>query len=319
MLAALASSGCQDADDRVLMGSYAATDDAAAGRRVLEPAAAGSGRAADSGGDAGSRAEDPGCDLTGIWMADQITVSQALGRAQSSNQWMYLEFKQSGTAVEVTKHFDCGIEVHGSAIVTTSRATTQALIGHNVQNGRKGTLVRDGDNCELAVDRFWSVRGADESRFLPNPSRDSNDSLRTVDKRSPLPTTRNTDGAVDTENDGQLGVAYQVAGNLWGTRNTVQRYWTRWHTDADHQIPASDDWTDELVVRTEFDYEESVLSPKSGLLISNSSPKSSAKHVVKLRFLGRDASDTRAAAIAKDTDIETCYAIQDAMPALELE
>lgn len=314
MLAALASSSCQGADDRVLTGSDAATDDAAVGSRVLEPAAAGSESAANSEGDA-----DPDCDLTGIWMANQITVSQALGRAQSSNQWMYLEFKQSGTAAEVTKHFDCGIEVHGSAIVTMSRATTQALIGHNVQNGRKATLVRDGEHCKLNVERFWSVRGADESRFLPNARRNSSDSIGAVDKLNPLPTRRNTDGAVDTENDGQLGVAYQVAGNLWGTRNAVQRYWTRWHTDADHQIPASDDWQDELVVRTEFDYEESVLSPKSGLLISDSSPKSDAKHVVKLRFLGRDRSDPRAAAILKDTDIETCYAIQDSMPAVELD
>jgi hypothetical protein len=265
------------------------------------------------------RARDPDCDFTGIWIADQITVSEALSRPQSSNQWMYLEFKQSGTALEVTKHFDCGIEVRGTATVTMSRATTQALIAHNVQIGRKATLKRNAAHCELAVDRFWSVRGADEARFLPNATRDSSDSVETVDMLKPLPTVVNTDGAVDTENDGRLGVAYQVAGSISGTRNTVQRYWTRWHTDTDYEIPASDNWTSDLVIRTEFDNEESVLSPKSGLLLSSSKPKSDAKHVLKLRFLGRDSSDPRVAAIVKATDLDTCYAIQDALPAEKLE
>jgi hypothetical protein len=305
-------------------GAAAPTSESTADSSAAEPVAAfvagGDPAAAVSGNaDMPSHAQDPDCDLTGIWIANQITVSQALSLPQSSNQWMYLEFKQSGNNVEVTKHFDCGIEVRGSVTVTMSRATTLALIAHNVQNGRKATLIKDGANCELAVDRFWSVRGADEARFLPNATRDSNDSIEAIDVLKPLPTVINTDGAEDTENDGRLGVAYQVAGSISGVRNTVQRYWTRWHSDADYEIPASDDWTSDLVIRTEFDNEERVLSPKSGLLLSDSMPKSDAKHVLKLRFLGRDSSDARVAAIVKNTDIDTCYAIQDAMPAEKLE
>lgn len=321
-LAALSSLSCQRADDRVLMGSFNPPDQAAVGGSASDQAGAPAPdyeSAAGTLGRAPTLGADPECDFNGIWIADQITVSQALGQAQSSNQWMYLEFKQSGTAVEVSKHFDCGIEVHGTAVVTMSRATTQALIAQNVQTGRKATLTRNGASCELAVDRFWSVRGADESRFLPNAARDSDENIETIEQLNPLPTVFNTGGAVDTENDGQLGVAYQIAGNFWGTRNTVQRYWTRWYTDTDYQIPASDDWSSDLVIRTEFDSEENVLSPRSGLLISDSKPKSGARHVLELRFLGRDGSDPRAAAIVKNTDIETCYAIQDAMPAEKLE
>jgi hypothetical protein len=341
VLAAASLLGCQRANDTVLTGGFAVTDAAAVGGSMAVQAGSSAPRsqsAADIGaaeamaafvserdlpaavpGDAPSRAQDPDCDFTGIWIADQITVSQALNLPQSSNQWMYLEFKQSGSAVEVTKHFDCGVEVRGSVTVTMSRATTQALIAHNVQNGRKATLSKDGANCEFAVERFWSVRGADEAHFLPNATRDSNDSIEAVDMLKPLPTMNNTDGAVDTENDGRLGVAYQIAGNFSGTRNAVQRYWTRWYSDAEYAIPASDDWTSDLVIRTEFDNEESVLSPKSGLLLSDSMPKFGAKHVLKLRFLGRDSSDPRVAAIVKSTDIDTCYAIQDAMPADKLE
>jgi hypothetical protein len=47
-------------------------------------------------------------------------------------------------------------------------------------------------------------------------------------------------------------------------------------------------------------------------------PSGSAKHVLKLRFLGRDASDARAAALIESDNVETCYAIQDALPAEQL-
>jgi hypothetical protein len=56
-----------------------------------------------------------------------------------------------------------------------------------------------------------------------------------------------------------------------------------------------------------------------GLLTSGSMPKPDSKHVLKLRFLGRDKSDPRVAAIVKAADIDTCYAIQDAMKAETLE
>jgi hypothetical protein len=49
-----------------------------------------------------------------------------------------------------------------------------------------------------------------------------------------------------------------------------------------------------------------------------STPKAT-KHVLKLRFLGRDRSDARAAAFFKGDDVSTCYAVQDAFPATVLE
>jgi hypothetical protein len=248
-----------------------------------------------------------------------VTVSEALGLPQSSNNWYYLEFKQSGTEVEVSRHFDCGVEVSGSATVTFTRKTLESLILHNVQTGRKATLSKDGANCKFKSARFWSIRGADEQRFVPNATRDSSDSIDQVEATKPLPKPGMTDGAVDTESDGKLGVAFQVSGIVTGTRNSVQRDWTEWFTDAGFEIPASTNWTSDLKVRADFDNQENILDPTSGLLVSGSTPRAGANHVLRLRFLGRDTSDPRVSTIVKATDVDTCYAIQDAFPAEQLE
>jgi hypothetical protein len=281
-------------------------------------AEAGSGGEAGNGGDgAPPRAQDADCDFNGIWIGKQITVSQALSLPQSSNNWYYLEFSQLGSTVEVKRHFDCGIEVRGSATVTLTRETTEALLSQNHQDGRKGTLIKDGNVCTFDGARFWSVRGGDEQRYLPNPTRDSADSITQVAAANPLPKPDNTDGAIDTEGDGKLGVAFQLTGIVSGTRNSVQRDWTRWFTEPGYEITPSTDWPDEIVIRADFDNEESVLDPTSGLLVSGSLP-ADAEHVLKLRFLGRDVSDPRFTALVKETDLDTCFAIQDAMPAEEL-
>ena len=282
-------------------------------------AGAGHGGAGGEGASPSVGSQAPDCDLTGIWIAKQVTVSEGLSLPQSSNNWLYLELKQTGSSVEVTKHFDCGIEVRGSATVTLSRATLEALMVVNVETGRKASVQKDGDKCSFETGRFWSIRGADEARFLPNAQRDSSDSVRSVAAANPLPKPGNTDGAIDSDGDGKLGVAFQVAGVISGTRNAVQRDWSRWFTEPGYEIPASTNWTSDLKIRTDFDNEESVLDPTSGLLVTGSTPKTQAKHLLRLRFLGRDASDPRAASMVKASDVDTCYAIQDAFPAEELE
>jgi hypothetical protein len=290
-------------------------------------AGAGAGAAGTGNSDAGSGepsggAADPECDFHGIWIAKQMTVSEALGLPQTSNNWYYLELTQTGNDAVVAKHYDCGIEVRGSATVILSRATLEASIAHNLQAGRKITVGRQDASCSLDAARFWSIRGADELRFLPgepNPGRDFPDDISDVATAKPLPTAQMLDGAVDIDNDGKPGIAFQVTGIVMGTRNSVQRDWTRWFTEPGYEIAASADWPDDLTVRADFDNEESIIDPTSGLLVSNSMPSGSAKHVIKLRFLGRDASDARATAVIKGTEVETCYAIQDALPPETLE
>jgi hypothetical protein len=281
--------------------------------------AAGEGEAGAAGAMAGAGAADPECDFTGIWIAKQATVSEALQIAATSNNWYYLEFKQSGTDVEVSKHYDCGIEVTGIVSVKLAKATLEALLPHNVQTGRKATLVRDGNNCKFESARFWSIRGGDDARYLPNATRDSEQSIKQVAMEKPLPTTSKTDGAIDVDNDGKLGVGFQVSGIVSGTRNSVQRDWTKWFTEPGFEIAASADWKNELKIRADFDNEESILDPPDGPLASGSTPKGNSKHTLRLRFLGRDASDPRVAQIVKSSQVDTCFAIQDAFPAETLE
>ena len=273
----------------------------------------GTGAGGEGGTAGGMAAQDPDCDFNGIWAAKQVTISEALSIPQSSNNWYYLEFKQTGSQVEVSEHFDCGIEIRGSFTVTVSRATLASLTMRNVQIGRSGTMSKEGGTCKFRMARFWSIRGADEQRFLPNASRDSADSSDQVAAAKPLPTLNMPDGAIDAENDGKLGVAFTVSD--LGTRNSVQRDWTEWFTDEGYEITPSTDWPEELVVRADFDNEENVLDPSSGLLTTLSAPSTRAPHVLRLRFLGRNASDPRASAINKADKVETCFAIQDMLPA----
>lgn len=261
----------------------------------------------------GATAQD--CDFTGLWAAKQLTVSEALGLPQTSNNWFYLEIKQTGDEIVFVRSLDCGIEVAGTATVTLSRMTLEATLTRNSQDGRSATLKKVDGKCVFETQPFWKVRGADEQRYLPNATRDSADSIAKVAMENPLPTAAMPDGAIDTESDGKLGMAFQVSGVISGVRNSVQRDWSRWFTEPGFEIEPSSDWPSELTIRSDFDNEESILDPSTGLLASTAQPARNAKHSFKLRFLGRDTSDPRATAMIKASDLDTCYAIQDAMPA----
>jgi hypothetical protein len=234
------------------------------------------------------------------------------------NNWAYYEIEQTGTSFAVKKHIDCGAEVLGSGTVTLSRATMEGTVKHNMQNGRTGSFELVDGKCVFDIARFWSVRGADEQRFLPNATRDSSMTMAELAEQKPLPTPRMTDGAFDLENDGKLGVAGQVNGIISGVRNSCQRDWDRWFTEDGYEITPALDFTSDLKIRIEYESEESVMSPTSGLLTTPTEPTSDWEHVTFLRFLGRTLDDPRAKAIVKAEDVETCYAIQDAMPAEEL-
>jgi len=267
---------------------------------------------------ASAGAQDPDCDLTGIWIARQITVNEAIGVQAFSNNWYYIEYKQSGTTAEVTKHFDCGVEIVGAVTVVLPRAAVEAQLTRNQQAGRKLTMSKDGASCRLESKRFWSIRGAEELPYLQDGARDSEVSIRELATSLPLPTKDNTMGAIDPDGDGKLGLAYEISGLLSGTRNSVQRDWTRWFTEPGYEFPAGMDWTDDVRIRADFDNEENVLDPADGLLTSGSTPSRDAKHATTLRFLGRDATDPRAQALIKENQVDTCYAVQDALPAQEL-
>ena len=259
--------------------------------------------------------KDPDCDMNGIWAGRQTTRSEALLAGQFANNWYYLEYEQRGEDVVVTKHSNCGLEVQGSATVKVSRATAEALLAHNTQVGRKGKMYKDSTGkCHFEMERWWSARGVNEARFVPAP-RNATLSLAQVVATTPLPVPARPDGAEDWENDGKLGMAVQISGILSGVRNTVQRDYTEWSTDSVRPVTPARDWSQDLDVRVTFVGEEVLFDPLSGLLAQLAQPDGAARHRVTLHFLGRSASDPRAAALLKPEVFDTCQGVQALLPA----
>jgi hypothetical protein len=289
------------------------------------------GIGSDGGGGDGSDSH-PGtpsadCNLTGVWFTRMVTVTQALSLPQYASAWTYLEIDQPPGSGDFTviKGFECGTEVHGSVIVSLPPRTFEVHVTHNSQTGRKGTMKKDAaGNCTVRVEPFWVLLGAAD-KFLP--ARNADEEIEPVAARLPLPTIDRPEGAEDWDNDGKLGVSWQVSGILQGTRSTVQRQWTRWFTNEKHTVTPSMNWGD-IVVRADFDKDEAIFDPTSGPLVSPSfsvrTPETPNRFL--LRFLGRDKSDPRAAAVVRGTDpvndtaatLATCRAMQDMLPAEDM-
>jgi hypothetical protein len=294
-----------------------ANDDAAA------PAQDAGGGGVGGGGDGGGgpvthTAKDPDCDLNGVWIGRQITVSEALFVSQFANNWYYLELTQDGENVVVSKHMDCGIFVRSFvAQVELSPATTKSLIPHNKQVGRKGSFRKQSDGtCAFEMEKFWSVRGVSEATYAPNPrSRDV--TVEQMQMEKPLPTKAMASAAEDWDGDGKPGIAWQVSVLAVGTRNSGQRDWTRWFSGPGHQVTAAANFTSDLLVRAEFANEEVVYDATDPTLETLSVPDGTAQHNLALRFLGRTPDDPRAKALIKADDFATCMAIQAALPPLD--
>ena len=274
--------------------------------------AGGDSAASDAGPEAdGGIAEDPDCDLNGIWIARLTTFSRddVFNSIQTASNWYYYELEQDGRDVTVTAELDCGIQVSGSADVTISRATTEALLTKNDQTGRHGTFSKQGDHCELHVDRFYSVRGVSRAKYLPadlsqNPELDS--------LQPALPTEAAPAGNEDWDGDGQPGIAFNVSG--LGTRHVVMRDWNEFFSDDSHPIALR---AGELVVRAGFDSQEEILATSGGLgalLRAGSAPAAGALHRITFRRLGRTRAEAAVRAVRVDDPLQTCFNVQDALP-----
>lgn len=255
------------------------------------------------------------CDLSGLWIGRMNTESMALGVPQYANNWYYYEFAQQGDLLTVSRHIDCGIEVRGSVRVVLAPATSAALTKHNVQTSRKATVRAHGDGtCDLSMEKFWSVRGVDEQRYLPSP-RVADVSLTSLRASNPLPPAKSPELSEDWDGDDKPGITWVVTGIVAGTRATAQRDWTRYFTAPGYPITAASDFGDQ-VIRAEFDGEEVVYEADLGLN-QLSQPVSAAEHTLTLRFLGRAAGDARAEAVLGVDDSSTCANIRSALPSTQ--
>jgi hypothetical protein len=176
------------------------------------------------------------------------------------------------------------------------------------------------------MDRTYLVRGA-EPRFLPP------DFLAKPDLASlpPLPsesdpenpTGKDSAGAVDTDNDGHLGVAFRISGNISGVRNVAQRDWNEYFTAPDSVIAQN---ALEFVAGVKFDNQENILyvshcpAVGCGLLLAGSAPATNLHDRVTFRYLGKDIGDARVSRILAaelkvdmDADMETCANVRSAL------
>lgn len=284
------------------------------------------GSVGGGGGEYVSKAKDSDCDMTGVWIARMTTFAKGAVDTVGAN-WYFLELAQEGEEVEVVDHYDCGfvVEAVGIRVITPPR-TLEALAAHNLQKGRRGTMKKVGDRCDLKLARFWSVRGASEETYLPRGHHDTRD-IADLQAEVPLPTKANPEGAEDWDEDGKPGITL-LAGNN-DERNTVQRDWVEWFScngvssdhpacsaeNADRFFIEATEAFDEFTVRVDFNNEDSVLAASSPLFEAAGHPNRQKNNRITFKLLGRTREDPMAKDfLAKSDLLARCNAIQTLYP-----
>jgi hypothetical protein len=127
----------------------------------------------DDGGDdtSGPDADtgDGPCDMTGIWIAEQHTVSIALGQDQNTTNWYYYAITDDGDRFTVTDSLNCGFVVDGTTTVSLGDETLAALAEQEIAGPNRGGTYKptaDDTQCEFSFDRMYNLRGADKAAYL---------------------------------------------------------------------------------------------------------------------------------------------------------
>ena len=167
-----------------------------------------------------------GCDMSGEWVAQHITTNSALDAPQVSTNWSYLRFEQKGTKLRIVDALDCGYVVRGTTDVSLGDATLEAMaIKSTNATGVAGTLEtsKDGKGCAFALDRIYSIRGANQAKFLDALWK-IGDAPKALSEFT-LPTS-GEDGMEDWDDDAHDGLT-QLTG--LGDRYTAQLDWHAFH------------------------------------------------------------------------------------------
>ncbi len=109
------------------------------------------------------------CDMTGVWIAEQHTVSIALATDQNTTNWFYYRIEQTGDRFTIVDQLNCGFVVDGTTTVTVDDATLAALAATEFAGlGRQGTFAEapGGTTCNFDLDRMYNVRGANKAQYL---------------------------------------------------------------------------------------------------------------------------------------------------------
>jgi hypothetical protein len=270
-------------------------------------------------------AADPECDMTGLWATRMTTWARGGVETLGAN-WYYLELAQDGENVMVVDHFDCGVWVDAGFYVYPTPKLEEVLYTHNIQTGRRGTMKRNGDRCDLWFNRFWSLRGADDAVYLPCGHHDKRD-IADLQAAVPLPNKENPDGAEDWDEDEKPGITMLIGGST-AARYSVQRDWLEWFTCNEngvngelcnegtaqfYGIDASADFTS-FVIRAHYNNEDSVLGATNP--IYEMPTRTGVNNRVAFTLLGRtrESPDAKAFWALADTNAR-CARLKELLPA----
>lgn len=286
------------------------------------------------GGACASPRRERDCDVSGWWAARETdyTRDSVLGGTQTSSTWYALHLEQAGDDFHVVDEIECGIHVTGSAVVDDTPGTLRALMYANRMDAksphgaRHGTSKPASSGCAITLDRWYKVRGVDES-FLPadfsaNPTLGALPALPFVNNI--VTDTSTPPGSVDQDSDGIPGVAFGInAFVVTGVRNAAQRDWKEFSTPAGTSVPAG---ALELTVPGAFDLQENVLRVTGcgngcALIGSAAHAASDLKGRLTLSFLGKSLGGARVSRVVGrapredlQSDLTTCANVRLVLP-----
>lgn len=245
--------------------------------------------------------EPNGCDLSGIWIAEQETLNSVLvsGLATARN-WFYYEIEDEGDRFTVQRGWDCGFDTTGLTTVALFPETIKSLALRNRQEGvldattdpplvaapRTGIYrpSRNPEVCELYMDRWWWIRGADP-KYLPERSQYGELDIADMEALAKLPTKDAPEGQQDWDSDGKPGIAIEVFKPLRGQRHVIQR---DWNEIGPFFVP---DGAQKFLGPISFNNQETVLDASSSLLATGSTPRDEGHTIRFVRIDEKAPSD----------------------------
>jgi hypothetical protein len=218
----------------------------------------------DDGGTAVDAAVDQPCDMSGVWIAEQHTVSLALSAEQFTTIYYYYEIEQTGDRFTIIDAMHCGLVVDGTTTVTIGDETLAALARQEMAGpNRQGTYTQNGDQCEFTLDRMYNLRGANKAQYLTDHWNvgDPPKELSTFPELPKAPP-----GMEDWDDDNMDGIT--LTSGL-GPRYVSQRDWNQ-HAGTTGTFASQ--FGGEGVIIVEWDNQEGISDQTAPLLRNTASP-----------------------------------------------
>jgi hypothetical protein len=252
----------------------------------------------DTGGDGGPGGPDADvgdtpCDMSGVWVAEQHTVSIALGADQFTTAFYYYSIEQTGDRFTIVDALNCAFVVDGTTTVSVSDETLTALARQEIAGpNRQGNYVQNGDQCEFSLDRSYNLRGADKAMYLTDHWQVGDPPMDLADFPA-LPTA--PPGMEDWDGDAMDGITL-VTGI--GDRYVAQRDWNQ-HLGTTPTFAAV--FGGEGVITVQWDAQEGISEQTSPLLRTTATPSGDG--------WARYARAPQLEVVAGD-DLQTCRNVQ---------